>query len=179
MVGCGKSLEVGKITLPFIDLLCFLFTYVYFLENFERAAREVGACIFLPFLDLAACITEPATQPHKECPDKRQRKAPTMNVESLIGKFSITSRNDDPNALTIVSESHATLVSVLDGVELMAGSIGEDQSFTDADIESFSLFGKPHFRITISRAQLLRFFEYEILNFLDYTSLTQMRNYSK
>lgn len=100
-----------------------------------------------------------------------------MNVESLIGKFSITARNDDTNALTIVAESRATLASILDGIELVGGAIGEDQSFSDDDIEPFTLFGRAQFRTTISRAQLLRYFEYEILNFLDYTSLTQMRNY--
>ena len=100
-----------------------------------------------------------------------------MNIESLVGKFSITARNDNPNALTIVAESRATLTSILDSIELIGGALGEDQAFTETDIEPFSLFGKPHFRATISRAQLLRFFEYEILNFLDYSSLTQMRNY--
>ena len=102
-----------------------------------------------------------------------------MNVESLIGKFSITAKESDPNAVTIVAEKRETLSSLLDGVELMGGAMGEDQTFTSADIEPFSLFGRPQFRTTISRAQLMRYFEYEILNFLDYTSLTQMRNYPK
>ena len=113
---------------------------------------------------------------HKESPHQRRKKGDTLNIESALGKFSITARNDNPNALTIVAEFHATLVSILDGVELVGGISGEDQAFASTDIEPFTLFGKPQFRTTISRAQLMRYFEYEILNFLDYTSLTQMRS---
>jgi hypothetical protein len=112
-------------------------------------------------------------------PGQTPKKGAAMNVESLIGKFSITARESDPNALTIVAESRATLASILDGIELVGGAMGEDQTFTADDIETFTLFGRPQFRATISRTQLLRYFEYEILNFLDYTSLTQMRNYAK
>lgn len=102
-----------------------------------------------------------------------------MLIESLIGKFSLTAKESDPNSLTILAEKRETLASILNGVELIGGAFGEDQSFSPDDIESFTLFGKPHYRITLSRAQMLRYFEYEILNFLDYKSLTQMRNYSK
>jgi hypothetical protein len=61
----------------------------------------------------------------------------------------------------------------------MAGALGEDQSFSGEDIHQTQLFGKTVHRATITRAQLTRYFEYEILNFLDYQSLTQMRKQQK
>lgn len=102
-----------------------------------------------------------------------------MLIEAAIGKFIVTARNDSANAVTITSEKYETMVSLLDSIELVGGALGEDQAFHADDIEAFNLFGRPHFRIAISRAQLLRYFEYEILNFLDYSSLTKMRNYPK
>lgn len=98
-----------------------------------------------------------------------------MRVESAIGTFSITASNSPDNVI-LSSEKHSTLSSILDSVELIGGAFGEDHSFSLSDIESFSLFGKQHFRTTLSRTQLSRFFDNEILNFLEYPSLAKMRS---
>ena len=77
--------------------------------------------------------------------------------------------------VTVSANDANTLTSLLDGVELMAGAFGEEQSFSDDDIRPVTLFGRTRFETTLSRTQLTRYFEYEILNFLDYHSLTEMK----
>jgi hypothetical protein len=101
-----------------------------------------------------------------------------MNIESAIGKYTITASND-PECVTISADRLSILESILDAVELMAGAIGEDNSFSLSDIQETQLFGRPLFKTTITRAQLTRYFEYEILNFLEYKSLTEMRKQQK
>lgn len=98
-----------------------------------------------------------------------------MLIESPIGKYAITAEKGTDNVI-VSAENKATLESILDGVELISGALGEDQAFTSDDIRPAILFGKPRHEITLSRAQLTRYFEYEILNFLTYSSLTKMRH---
>lgn len=98
-----------------------------------------------------------------------------MLIESALGKFSITAANSPDNVI-VSSENQATIVSILDGVELMGGAENENPNFSPADINHTRPFGRDTFSITLSRAQLLRYFQYEIFNFLDYPSLTQMRS---
>lgn len=97
-----------------------------------------------------------------------------MLVESAIGKYTITSAKD-PENVVIASEKKETLISILDGVELVGGAHNENRSFSGEEIKSTKPFGRTQFQITITRTELLRYFEYEFLNFLDYPSLTQMR----
>lgn len=97
-----------------------------------------------------------------------------MLIESSIGKYHITAANDESNVI-VSADDRFILVSILDAVELMGGAIGEDNSFSLSDISPYTLFGKQRFEITLTRTQLARYFQYEILNFLNYKSLTQMR----
>lgn len=97
-----------------------------------------------------------------------------MIVESPVGKYSITAHKSPANVI-VSSDNQATLISILDAIELMGGAFGEDQSFSRDDISTTKLFGRTQYQTTITRTQLTRYFEYEVLNFLDYTSLTKMR----
>jgi hypothetical protein len=101
-----------------------------------------------------------------------------LNIESAIGKYIVTAAKD-PECVTIAADRLSILESILDAIELMAGAEGEDNSFSLSDIQETQLFGRPQFKATITRAQLTRYFQYEILNFLEYKSLTEMRRQQK
>jgi hypothetical protein len=101
-----------------------------------------------------------------------------MQIESALGKYTIVAEKNTDNVI-VASDNRRTIESLLDGVELMAGATGEDNSFSLSDIQETQLFGRPLFKTTITRAQLTRYFEYEILNFLEYKSLTEMRKQQK
>ena len=98
-----------------------------------------------------------------------------MQIISAIGKYSITAAKEPDNVI-VSSDNQSTLESILDGIELMGGAFNEDQSFSGEDIHETKLFGRPLYQTTITRTQLTRYFEYEILNFLTYPSLAQMRS---
>ena len=97
-----------------------------------------------------------------------------MIVETLPGRFIVTADKESNNVI-VSADKESILISLLDSVELMAGAHGEDQSFSADDIRPVTLFGRTRFETTLSRTQLTRYFEYEILNFLDYHSLTEMK----
>lgn len=97
-----------------------------------------------------------------------------MIVESIAGKFSVTSAKD-PEYVIVSSDNQATIVSILDGVELVGGETDDNPTFSLTDIYQTKMFGRAQFSTRLSRPQLTRYFEYEILNFLTYPSLTQMR----
>ena len=102
-----------------------------------------------------------------------------MIVETMPGRFIIVADKECPENVTLSADRQSTLISVLDSVELMGGAIGEDQSFALTDIRPITMFGRTRYETTLSRTQLTRYFQYEILNFLDYHSLSEMKGTNK
>ena len=83
-----------------------------------------------------------------------------MNIDSAIGNLLVRG-NGEENVL-VSAHSREAIVSLLDGIELIGGAFGEDDSFDASRI----VFDDGLFSVSVSRAQLDRWFEYEILNFL-------------
>lgn len=100
-----------------------------------------------------------------------------MIIDSLAGRFDVTASTDDELLLSASSEQ--TLVSVLDGVELVGGAEGDDPTFSRDDIWSTTAFHRRRYHVRLTRAQLVRYFEYEVLNFLDYSSINEMHSLAR
>jgi RAB protein geranylgeranyltransferase component A len=99
-----------------------------------------------------------------------------MIIESLVGRFTVTAQ--DETHVNVTSLSRDTIVSVLDGVELVGGAEGEDRRFTSDDITEHVLMSRRRYTATLTRAELMRYLNYEVLNFLDYHSLNEMHKAS-
>lgn len=103
-----------------------------------------------------------------------------MIIETLTGRYNVTACSPDLTApLHVTASTSDAIRSLLDSIELVGGALGEDRSFTDADIEATALFGRPAYRVTVSRAELIRFLQAEVLSYLDYTSLNAMHRSQK
>lgn len=100
-----------------------------------------------------------------------------MIVETAVGKLQAVALKTDPTKLVVSSSSAATIDSMLDGIELIGGAISEDQDFDRSLIETFTPPFKTEtwFSYTVTKTQFVRYLQYEVLNFMDYTSVTQMR----
>lgn len=99
-----------------------------------------------------------------------------MIVETLAGSITVTRSKRDADKLALTSASRDTLVSVLNGVELIGGALGEDEVLDpDELIVETNNFGKLKFTAQLTPTQYIRYLEYEVLNFMNYTSLTEMR----
>lgn len=95
-----------------------------------------------------------------------------MIIDSLAGRFNVTASG--PEELVLSASSEQTLVSVLDGVELVGGAEGEDPTFSREDIWSTTAFHRRTYHARVTRPQLVRYFEYEVLNYLTYSSINEM-----
>lgn len=103
-----------------------------------------------------------------------------MIVESVVGRVNIVSTSRDTEAnLVLEADAEVTLRSVLDLLELVGGAENEDTLFDAEAIEKTTRFGKAVYRTELTRTQVSRYLDAEIHNYLDYTSLGQMRKQKK
>ena len=100
-----------------------------------------------------------------------------MIIDSLAGRFDVTASKVD--VVRLSASKKQTLISVLDGVELVGGAEGEDPTFSSDDIKTSTVFRHRRYHVLITRAQLVRYFEYEILNYLTYASLSEMHSLAR
>jgi hypothetical protein len=100
-----------------------------------------------------------------------------MIIDALIGRFDVTADGDDH--VTLSAAKRATIVSILDGVELIGGAHGEDRRFTDEDITTSIVFKRTRHNARLTKVEFIRYLEYEVLNFLTYPSLTVMQSLRK
>lgn len=101
-----------------------------------------------------------------------------MQIDSLAGRFDVTAEAGD-DTVRLSSSQRSTIVSILDGVELVGGAHGEDRRFTDDDIFTSVVFKRTRYNALLSKTELLRYLEYEVLNFLTYPSITVMQSLRK
>lgn len=102
-----------------------------------------------------------------------------MIVETAVGQLRAVAVKDNPNQLLVSSDRRETINSMLDGIELIGGAESEDLDFDRGAIRVYTPPFKPAsehwFGYTVTKTQFVRYLQYEVLNFLDYTSVTQMR----
>jgi hypothetical protein len=103
-------------------------------------------------------------------------KGSQLIIESPIGRYSIVADKFDDNRVVIYADNARTLSSIVDSIELMGGAHNDSDAFDSSVIHPDPIFGRERYSLSLSRAQLLRHLEYETLNFLTYSSLTQMRS---
>lgn len=100
-----------------------------------------------------------------------------MIVETAAGQLRAVALKTDPNLLSVSSDRAETIQSMLDGIELIGGAMSEDQDFDRSLIQLYvpPFKSEQWYSYTVSKTQFVRYLQYEVLNFLDYTSVTQMR----
>lgn len=100
-----------------------------------------------------------------------------MIVETAAGQLRAVALKTDPNLLFVSSDRAETIHSMLDGIELIGGAMSEDLDFDRSLVQQFLPPFKTEtwYSYTVSKTQFVRYLQYEVLNFLDYTSVTQMR----
>lgn len=100
-----------------------------------------------------------------------------MIVETAAGQLQAVAYKTDHDYLLVSSGRVETIHSMLDGIELVGGAMSEDLDFDRSLIKVFAPpFKTEHwFSYVVSKTQFVRYLQYEVLNFLDYTSVTQMR----
>ena len=99
-----------------------------------------------------------------------------MIVDTEIGRFYVTALDDE--RVTVTADSPATLRSILDGIELTGAALSDSEPnpvYPPEAITPFPFFKTTRYRVTLSRSALVSFFNYEILNFLNYPSLHTMK----
>lgn len=100
-----------------------------------------------------------------------------MIIDSLAGRFDVTAEAGDTVRLS--SSQRSTIVSILDGVELVGGAHNENRRFTDDDIFTTIVFKRTRYNTLLSETEFIRYLEYEVLNFLTYPSITAMQSLRK
>lgn len=99
-----------------------------------------------------------------------------MIIESLVGKIEVIESRNNENLLSLISEKRETLESVLNGIELVGGTEGENRTFdVEEEIIHFNRFGKIVCSVDVSRAEFIQYLNYEVFNFLTYKSINEMR----
>ena len=100
-----------------------------------------------------------------------------MIVETAAGQLRAVALKSNTDFLRVSSDKLETIYSMLDGIELVGGAESEDLDFDRTLVQTFTPPFKTEqwYSYTVSKTQFVRYLQYEVLNFLDYSSVSQMR----